>query len=81
MAFFAAANAAPISAAPIALDSTTAHHVFDGVGALSAGASSRLLFDYPDPQRSDILDLLFKPSFGAALHLLKVERGGDAQST
>ena len=65
----------------IVLDGSTAHHVFDGVGALSAGGSSRFLYDYPEPQRSDILDLLFKPSTAAALHILKVEIGGDAQST
>ena len=32
---------------------------FEGIGALSAGASSRLLYDYPEPQRNDILDYLF----------------------
>jgi hypothetical protein len=54
---------------------------FDGVGALSGGgATSRLLPDYPDEQRSTILDLLFKPMFGASLHLLKVEVGGDTFS-
>lgn len=54
---------------------------FDGLGGLSAGAGTRLLFDYPEPQRSDVLDLLFKPNFGAALHHLKVEIGGDVNST
>ena len=34
---------------------------FEGIGAVSAGASSRLLIDYPEPYRSDILDFLFKP--------------------
>lgn len=29
---------------------------FEGIGAVSAGASSRLLIDYPEPYRSDILD-------------------------
>ena len=29
---------------------------YDGHGALSAGASSRLLYDYAEPQRGDILD-------------------------
>ena len=51
------------------------------MGALSAGATSRLLYEYPEPQRSDILDLLFKPATAAALHILKVEIGGDVQST
>ena len=55
--------------------------VFEGIGALSAGASSRLLIDYPEPYRSQILDLLFKPKFGASLHHLKIEIGGDVNST
>jgi len=54
---------------------------FEGFGALSAGASSRLLYDYPEPIRSEILDYLFKPKFGANLHHLKVEIGGDVNST
>ncbi|MBO0687674.1 MAG: galactosylceramidase, partial [Candidatus Dormibacteraeota bacterium] len=55
--------------------------VFDGEGALSAGASSRLLADYPEPQRSQVLDYLFKPDYGASLQVLKVEIGGDTNST
>jgi len=51
--------------------------VFDGIGAVSAGATSRLLVDYDEKERSDILDLLFKPGIGAELQLLKVEIGGD----
>jgi hypothetical protein len=40
---------------------------FDGVGAISGGGgNSRLLIDYPEPQRSQILDYLFKPGYGAA---------------
>ncbi len=52
--------------------------VFEGVGGVSAGASSELLVDYPEPYRSDILDYLFKPNFGASLQHLKVEIGADA---
>ncbi|KAG7226212.1 hypothetical protein INR49_002906 [Caranx melampygus] len=56
--------------------------VFDGVGGLSGGgATSRLLVNYEEPYRSQILDFLFKPNFGASLHILKVEIGGDAQTT
>lgn len=55
--------------------------VFDGVGGLSAGASSRLLYDYPEPQRTQLLDYLFSPGVGAALQVIKVEVGGDTQST
>jgi len=53
-----------------------------GVGGLSGGgATSVLLPGYAPEARSTILDYLFKPNFGAALHILKVEIGGDAQST
>uniref|UniRef100_A0A1A7YBC9 Galactocerebrosidase n=3 Tax=Iconisemion striatum TaxID=60296 RepID=A0A1A7YBC9_9TELE len=56
--------------------------VFDGIGGLSGGgATSRLLVNYEEPYRSQILDFLFKPNFGASLHILKVEIGGDAQTT
>lgn len=55
--------------------------VFEGLGAVSAGASSRLLIDYPEPQRSQILDYLFKPGYGASLQHLKVEIGADVNST
>jgi hypothetical protein len=54
---------------------------YRGHGGLSAGASSRLLIDYPEPQRSEILDVLFLPGHGAALDMLKIEIGGDDQST
>ena len=44
---------------------------FDGIGAVSGGgATSVLLKDYPEPQRSQVLDLLFKPKFGASMSAL-----------
>lgn len=56
--------------------------LLDGIGGLSGGgATSVLLWTYPEPQRSQILDYLFKPNFGASLQILKVEIGGDGQST
>lgn len=72
-----------LCAAPevITINGTDNGRTFDGIGALSAGASSRLLIDYPEPQRSEILDYLFKPNFGAALQINKVEIGGDMNST
>ena len=65
----------------IRVDMTGAGKVYEGIGAASAGASSRLLIDYPEPQRSQILDYLFKPGYGAALQHLKVEIGSDVNST
>ena len=53
----------------VVMDGKSSGRVFEGIGALSAGASSRLLIDYPEPQRSDILDILFEPAF--AVHLRK----------
>ena len=63
-------------------DSPGVGRLFDGIGGLSGGgATSKLLVNYPKEQRDQILDYLFKPGFGAALQILKVEIGGDAQST
>jgi galactosylceramidase len=63
------------------LDPASATVEFEGIGAVSAGASSRLLIDYPEPQRSRILDWLFLPNYGAGFTHLKVEVGGEINST
>jgi hypothetical protein len=56
--------------------------VYEGIGAVSGGgATSVLLHDYVEPQRSEILDYLFKPNFGAGIQELYVEIGGDGNST
>jgi Glycosyl hydrolase family 59 len=65
----------------IVLDGHATGRIYEGLGAVSAGASSRLLIDYPEPYRSQILDYLFKPAYGAALQHLKVEIGADVNST
>ena len=63
-------------------DSSDLGHMFNGMGAISGGgATSKLLYDYAEPARSNVLDYLFLPSFGASLHMLKVEMGGDADAT
>ena len=36
---------------------------------------------YKEPQRSEILDWMFKPGYGASLDILKVEVGSDDQTT
>ncbi|GHH73625.1 galactosylceramidase [Kitasatospora indigofera] len=91
----ATATAAPVAAAgttatattaaattAVTVDGGSAGRVFDGVGAISGGGgNTRLLYDYPEPQRSQVFDHLFKPGYGAALQLLKVEIGGDTNST
>ena len=82
LSFLASAGAAAAQTAQaVTIDGTSPGRTFDGIGALSAGASSRLLIDYPEPQRSQILDYLFKPGYGASLQILKVEIGGDTNST
>ena len=48
---------------------------------LGGGGNARYLLDYPARQRSQILDYLFKPGYGASLQLLKLEIGGDANSS
>jgi O-glycosyl hydrolase len=76
-----ASNSVRAFAQTITLDAEDKGKIFQGLGAASAGASSRLLIDYPEPERGDILDYLFKPGYGAALQHLKVEVGSDVNST
>ncbi len=55
---------------------------FDGIGVVDGGgATSVLLKDYPEPQRSQILDLVYKPKFGASVSALLVEIPGDGNAT
>jgi hypothetical protein len=71
-----------VAATTITINGTAAGRTFDGIGAVSGGGgNSRLLIDYPEPQRAQILDYLFRPNFGAAMQILKVEIGGDTYST
>lgn len=66
----------------INIDGTAGGKRFDGIGAVSGGgATSVLLKDYPEPQRNQILDFLFKPNFGASISALLVEIPGDGNST
>ena len=79
--------------APVSMTTTTTTHNkvrvdttmpgprFDGLGGCSAGTGPRLLVDYPEPARQDLLDLLFLPNHGASLQILKVEIGGQGDSS
>ena len=68
-------------ATTISINGADSGRIFEGIGAVSAGANTRLLIDYQDPYRSDVLDYLFKPKFGALFQHLKVEIGGGTNST
>ncbi|CAG5119299.1 unnamed protein product [Candidula unifasciata] len=63
-------------------DSVGVGRRYDGIGGLSGGsATSKLLIGYPQKQRDEVLDYLFKPKFAGSLQILKVEIGGDAQAS
>jgi Glycosyl hydrolase family 59/Galactocerebrosidase, C-terminal lectin domain len=82
-------TAVPHSAAEAAVPGTTitingdgGSRTFDGVGAvLGGGGNARYLEEYPTAVRKQILGYLFKYNFGASLQLLKLEIGGDGNST
>jgi galactosylceramidase len=70
------------AAQTVTINSADTGSKYEGVGAVSGGgATSVLLHDYVEPQRSQILDYLFKPNYGAGLQELYVEIGGDGNST
>src|SRR3569833_2157252 len=80
--FTVGASPARAATTSITVDGGQSGRTFDGIGAISGGGgNSRLLRDYPEAQLSQILDYLFKPGYGADLQLLKLEIGGDANST
>ena len=55
---------------------------FEGIGIVNGGgATSVLLKDYPEQQRREILDMVYKPKFGGAVSTLLVEIPGDGNST
>jgi hypothetical protein len=74
----------PPSPAPdalVTLSNKYSPFVYQGVWAMSANGAARLLFEYPEPTRSQILDMLFLPSMGTRWQGLKVEIGGDVESS
>jgi len=75
--FIVGGTAAQSDRVVLTLNERDSGRVFEGIGGVSAGASSELLIDYPEKQRKEILDYLFKPGFGASLQQLKVEIGAD----
>ena len=52
-----------------------------GIGGLAAIGGARLIYEYAEPVKSSILDLLFSPSGGTAFHVLKTEIEGDMDSS
>lgn len=64
------------------IDGVKPGRTFEGIGLVNGGgATSVLLKDYPEPQRSQILDLVYKPKFGASVSTILVEIPGDGNST
>ncbi len=63
------------------VDGNGPSRAFYGIGLVNSSGTSKLLQDYPADQQSDILDLLFKPKFGASLQLVKNEIGADSNSS
>jgi Glycosyl hydrolase family 59 len=79
--FFASAVTAATFFGYLNDDSASLGSIFDGVGAITSNGETRLIYDYPEQQRNDILDIFFTPGVGMALQILKIEVGSDVQST
>ena len=77
----AVVRATGAASAALTIRGDAPYQLFDGIGGMSSGGTSRLLLDYPPQQQSEILDLLFLPQFGMSSSILKLEVGGDSQST
>jgi galactosylceramidase len=68
-------------ATTVNINGANAGRKFAGIGGVTSNGMTKLLSEYPKDQQDDILDLLFKPKFGASFHLLKIEIGSDANGT
>lgn len=65
----------------IIIDGTCGGRTFQGIGGIFSNGMTKLLMDYPDKEREDILRFLFEEGFGASLHHLKVEIGSDVNTS
>jgi hypothetical protein len=75
------ATAAPLPSATITITTRTSG-VFAGIGAIvGGGGNARLLADYAPAVRNQIYDYLFRPGYGAALQMLKLEIGAGTNSS
>lgn len=64
------------------LDARHGGKTFDGIGIVNGGgATAVLLKDYAEPWRSQILDMVYRPKFGASVSALLAEIPGDGNST
>ena len=76
------APAAETSIQTVQLSADRGGKRFEGIGVVEGGGGTGVLLkDYPEPQRSQILDLMFTPKFGASISALLVEIPGDGNST
>ena len=74
----AAVLATSAEAQTLQVSATASGKAFDGIGAVNGGgATSVLLRAYPEPQRSQILDFVFRPKFGASVSTMLVEIPGS----
>lgn len=79
---FAGAAMAANDAQNITIKNANKGKQFDGIGIVNGGgATAVLLKDYPEPWRSQIMDMVYKPMFGASVSTLLVEIPGDGNST
>ena len=68
----------PFSRSPPVLPvGDTCSRKYEGIGGL-LNSDAPWLRGFPEPQRSDILDVLFKPRWAASLQVLKLEIGGES---
>src|SRR5215472_14226787 len=76
------AHGAALPSTSITVNGNGGGRVYGGLGAiLGGGGNARYLEDYPPAQLAQIIDYLFEPGYGASLQLLKLEIGGDANSS
>ena len=63
---------ARVAVAVYTIDASAPGIEFLGYGVNPSAGTYRLLHDYPEPQRTEVLDYMFAPNVGASYHRIKV---------
>jgi glucuronoarabinoxylan endo-1,4-beta-xylanase len=69
--FTGAASRDPNSKSVVTVDWSRTAQEIDGFGASGAFQMAKNLMDFPEPQRTEILDILFSPDKGAGLSIVR----------
>ncbi|KAK5653489.1 hypothetical protein OQA88_8975 [Cercophora sp. LCS_1] len=70
----------PLDAIPLSIIPSITHQKIDGFGICEAFQRANAIINLPEPARTEVLDLLFHPTKGAAFSILRIGLGSSPDS-